>query len=227
MQSPKVSSRTRSAHKNVAAEQPSPASTASYELVSSRKTQSTSSILGGLVVASNKSSPSPPTRTARRGGILCASWFKCDNCHKWRQLSEEMPIPDTLRCQDVGRCCNEPEDEDSNGAAVEWEYGESDPRGAAKRRWEEDDDDDSEDSDDDDLYSVDKLLDVRTSSESGITEYLVRWAKPYADPSEDSWEPEWNIVDTSLITEYLDPPHRIDAAATRVSRREPAVSVAS
>ena len=113
-----------------------------------------------------------------------------------------MPIPDTLRCQDVGRCCNEPEDEDSNGAAVEWEYGESDPRGAAKRRWEEDDDDDSEDSDDDDLYSVDKLLDVRTSSESGITEYLVRWAKPYADPSEDSWEPEWNIVDNSLIIEF-------------------------
>ena len=49
-------------------------------------------------------------------------------------------------------------------------------------------------------YEVDRLMDVR--KRKGSTEYKVRWAEPYGDPSHDTWEPEKNILDDSLIEAF-------------------------
>lgn len=50
------------------------------------------------------------------------------------------------------------------------------------------------------MRSVEKITDVRVSKE-GNTEFLIKWSGMGA--KDNSWEPEENILDDTLIDEYM------------------------
>ncbi len=52
------------------------------------------------------------------------------------------------------------------------------------------------------VYTVEKILDHRTGKRKNLKEFLVRW-EGY-DPANDSWEPEANIHDPTLVQDYWD-----------------------
>jgi len=54
----------------------------------------------------------------------------------------------------------------------------------------------------DTVYTVEKILDHRTGKRKNLKEFLVRW-EGY-DPVNDSWEPEANIHDPTLVQDYWD-----------------------
>lgn len=55
--------------------------------------------------------------------------------------------------------------------------------------------------DDDDVYTAEMLLD-RRKKKNGPVEYLVKW-KGWDKPSDNSWEPEQNILDKSKFILHL------------------------
>ena len=58
----------------------------------------------------------------------------------------------------------------------------------------------------DDVYTVSKILDVKLDTENSKAaplQFLVRWAAPWQDPSNDTWEPYSNLNKLTAMQHFL------------------------